>query len=93
MIIFFIIVTIVIFIIWKFNSELKPQGNTMHDIFVASDRENGKYTNIYKSKFGGYYYPSKTALTSDDELVFSGTETECGKWLLDNKYKQPDFMK
>lgn len=76
----------------KNNSET-PNKRIMHDVFIDSDKANGKMLNIYKSKVLGYYYPAKTPNFFEDQKVFSGTETECGRWLMRNQNKQPDFMK
>ena len=73
----------------------KPSNSlkSVHDYSIESDKLKGKFMKIYKSKALGYYYPANEPNFSGDELVFKGTETECGAWLLKNKHRQPDFMK
>ena len=80
-------------IIYELFFSKENKEPTINDMFIESDRLNSNFMSIYKSKFGGYYYPSKTVLSQEDEKIFSGTQTECENWLQKNNHKQPDFMK
>lgn len=82
MIVFIIIVAIIVFVIWKFNSELKPKDPFMASIFKETDFPD---CNVYRNAVTGKYYISPYMLHTGDKKVFSGTKYQCESWITNNR--------
>ena len=71
-----IFIIVVLFVYWSLVPA-KPKNRSFSDIVKDSERRSGKFSNVYKHKYTGVYYSSIESINNDDEIVFSGTQTEC----------------
>lgn len=75
-----IIIVVVIFLWWSLVPPAKPRQRTLDDLINESQRREGNFSNVYKTKLAGedFYYIRRSPDKPNDKRVFTGTENECG---------------
>lgn len=74
-----IIIAVVIFLWWSLVPPAQPRQKNLNDLINESERRQGNYCNVYKTKLAGkdFYYSEKIPDKPNDIRVFTGTENEC----------------
>jgi len=91
--IFIIILIVVAFLYWSLVPA-KPKQPTFNDIINASQKQQGNYSNVYRSdttkKIVGYsmYYEAKSPIDPSDTKVFTGTINECLQYVAKHSHNR-----
>ena len=78
-----IFIIVVVFLWWSLVPK-KPKQPTFNDILNEAEKRQGKYSRVFQNsnKYAPVkYYRAKEPIDDKDKQVFSGTESECDRFI------------